>query len=170
MKGKLEFDSDQKEAVIVDENVNLVIAGAGSGKTEVITTKIAYLTSRSENRIDERRILALAYGKDAQLGMQKRLKDGYGLDINVRTFHSIGYEIVKKTILEDWRPDMIDNWDKRNLVSSIHNQLLIENHDYEKRSFHILDRMEKTHYLQYHVKNQEKRMMRKPTKHWMVQK
>lgn len=133
LKGKLEFDSDQKEAVIVDENVNLVIAGAGSGKTEVITTKIAYLTSRSENRIDERRILALAYGKDAQLGMQKRLKDGYGLDINVRTFHSIGYEIVKKTILEDWRPDMIDNWDKRNLVSSIHNQLLIENHDYEKK-------------------------------------
>jgi len=133
VKDKLEFDPDQKEAVIVDENVNLVIAGAGSGKTEVITTKIAYLTSRSENRIDERRILALAYGKDAQLGMQRRLKDGYALDINVRTFHSIGYEIVKKTVLDDWRPDIIDNGDKRNLVSSIHNQLLIEDRDYERK-------------------------------------
>lgn len=133
VKDKLEFDPDQKEAVIVDENVNLIIAGAGSGKTEVITTKIAYLTSRTVNRIDERRILALAYGKEAQLGMQRRLKDGYGLDINVRTFHSIGYEIVKKAILDDWRPDMIDNGDKRNLVSSIHNQLLIEDRDYERK-------------------------------------
>jgi DNA helicase-4 len=94
--GPFPLDDDQKTAVITDDKYNLVVAGAGSGKTEVLTTRIAYLIKRKPDTILPDRILALAFQRDAADQIRSRLNERYGLNIKIKTFHSLGLEILKK--------------------------------------------------------------------------
>lgn len=56
------LDEEQKQAVITDDKYNLVIAGAGAGKTEVLINRIIYLTNKRP-AINPDRILAIAFQK-----------------------------------------------------------------------------------------------------------
>ncbi|MFW9950206.1 MAG: UvrD-helicase domain-containing protein [Candidatus Thorarchaeota archaeon] len=94
---KYPLDEEQKKAVIKDDKHNLVIAGAGSGKTSVISARIAYLIRRKDN-IDKERILALAFTKIAADEMKERLKQGYGLEIDISTFHALGRSIIEEEL------------------------------------------------------------------------
>lgn len=87
------LDTEQRLAVVKDEKHNLVIAAAGSGKTSVIVSKIAYLTRR-EDAIKPERILALAFTKTAAKEMERKLKRYYNLDIKISTFHGFGRSII----------------------------------------------------------------------------
>ncbi|MGL4987112.1 MAG: ATP-dependent helicase [Treponemataceae bacterium] len=83
------LNSEQLEAVKHANSPLLILAGAGSGKTRVITTKIAYLINRG---VDPRSILAVTFTKKAANEMQER---SYRLDertqhVQIRTFHSFG--------------------------------------------------------------------------------
>jgi DNA helicase IV len=93
-RDNLILDDDQQTAIITDDTHNLVVAGAGSGKTEVLTTRIAYLTQRKTDTIEPKRILALAFQNKAADEIQNRLKKRYNLDIEIRTFHSLGKKII----------------------------------------------------------------------------
>ena len=84
------LSEEQKKAIIIDDKHNLVIGGAGSGKTRTITTRIAYLINRKDS-IEPDKILALAYTNVAAEEMAKRLQKEYGIDINISTFHALGY-------------------------------------------------------------------------------
>ena len=64
------LDEDQRLAVIKDDNHNLVIAGAGSGKTSVISSRIAYLVRRKD-KVDKDKILAIAFTRVAADEMKK---------------------------------------------------------------------------------------------------
>jgi DNA helicase-4 len=90
------LDDQQQEAIIKDDKFNLVIAGAGSGKTEVLITRIAYLI-KSEH-IQPERILALAYQNRAAREIEKRLEKYDIIGVNSRTFHVLGKDIVEKAI------------------------------------------------------------------------
>ena len=94
-KGDLTLDDDQQIAIITDDKHNLVVAGAGSGKTEVLITRIAYLIKRKSDRIKPERILALAFQNKAANEIKERLKKRYGVDVEVRTFHSLGKNIIQ---------------------------------------------------------------------------
>jgi len=94
-KSPFPLDPDQRRAVIVDDKHNLVIAGAGSGKTETLTTRIAYLFSRKPDTIRPERILALAYQNKAAREIRDRLKERFGVDVKIKTFHSLGWEILR---------------------------------------------------------------------------
>ena len=87
---------EQRQAVVTDERHNLVIAAAGSGKTSVIVAKAAWLVQRGFQRPSE--LLLLAFARTAQEQMEKRLRARLGTawanDITVRTFHSLGSEII----------------------------------------------------------------------------
>jgi len=104
-KGKFELDDDQKTAIINDDKHNLVVAGAGAGKTEVLTTRIAYLINRKPDTVDKDRILALAFQKKAKKEMIDRLQKRYGLEVKIKTFHALGLEILE---LENIRSDLFD--------------------------------------------------------------
>ena len=93
-KSPYPLDSNQKNAIIVDDKHNLVIAGAGSGKTETLITRIAYLISRKPDTIRPERILALAFQKKAALEMSHRLQERFGFDVKIKTFHALGKEIL----------------------------------------------------------------------------
>ncbi|MFH0954899.1 MAG: UvrD-helicase domain-containing protein [Candidatus Micrarchaeota archaeon] len=94
-KSGLNLDPAQRKAIVVDDSHNLIVAGAGAGKTEVLTTRIAYLIERKPDGIKPERILALAFQNSAAKQIKKRLKEKYGLTSEIRTFHSLGYDILK---------------------------------------------------------------------------
>lgn len=94
-KSPFPLNTDQRRAVIVDDKHNLVIAGAGSGKTETLITRIAYLILRKPDTIQPERILALAFQNKAAQEIRNRLKERFGVDVKVKTFHSLGWEILQ---------------------------------------------------------------------------
>ena len=95
---------EQRRAIVIDEDCNLVVAAAGSGKTSVIVAKAGWLIRRKYRRPAE--LLVLAFAKAAQKDLQKRLRDRVGDKAargpTVRTFHSLGLEIIGEA--EDRRP------------------------------------------------------------------
>ena len=94
-KGNLTLDDDQQTAIITDDKYNLIVAGAGSGKTEVLITRVAYLIKRKSDRIKPGRILALAFQNKAANEIKTRLKKRYDIDVEIRTFHSLGKKIIE---------------------------------------------------------------------------
>jgi DNA helicase IV len=84
----------QAEAVLADEDRNLVVAAAGSGKTSVIVAKAAYLIRK--NLCQPSDILMVAFGGDAVKEMEVRLEQRIGLPIKVSTFDALGYSIVRQ--------------------------------------------------------------------------
>jgi DNA helicase IV len=89
-------DAQRRACVMEDEN-NLVLAGAGTGKTSVVLGRIAYLLSSQRAAPNE--ILALAYNRDAAKELQDRVRDRVAADlapekVTVRTFHAFGGDVI----------------------------------------------------------------------------
>ena len=86
----------QKKAVMHIDGPCLVIAGAGSGKTKVLTTRIAHLI---ENGISDYNILAITFTNKAAKEMRERLNvivpDNH---VFVGTFHSFGLKIIRENL------------------------------------------------------------------------
>ena len=93
------LNDKQKEAVIKTEGPCLVIAGAGSGKTKVLTHKIAYLIE--ENNVKPWNILAITFTNKAAKEMNERITKLIGENANdmwIGTFHSICVRILRRYI------------------------------------------------------------------------
>lgn len=93
------LNDKQKEAVLCTDGPCLVIAGAGSGKTKVLTHKIAYLMS--EKYIKPWNILAITFTNKAANEMKQRVEALVGeaaQNMWIGTFHSICVRILRKTI------------------------------------------------------------------------
>lgn len=91
----------QCEAVIHDEGPLLIIAGAGTGKTTVVTRRIAYLIAEKRARPEE--ILALTFTDKAAAEMEERVDQlvpyGYA-DVPISTFHAFGDRVLRENALE----------------------------------------------------------------------
>ena len=90
------LNKEQKEAVIHIDGPMLVLAGAGSGKTKVLTSRIAYLI---ENGVNPRNILAITFTNKAAKEMKDRVINLIGPSANyiqISTFHSLGLKMIKE--------------------------------------------------------------------------
>jgi len=96
---------EQRLSVVVDEDATLVLAGAGSGKTSVITAKAAYLVKAGIRQPEE--ILLLAFAKNAAEEMSERVEARSGVPIVARTFHAVAYDIIG--IVEGSKPALADH-------------------------------------------------------------
>ena len=113
------LNEEQRIAIIKDDQHNLVVAGAGSGKTSVLTSRVVYLTRRKD-KVDVEKILALAFNKNAVNEMEKRLRKIYNLNVNVSTFHSLGFSIIHEETKK--RPRVLfdgDEGKQRELITSL---------------------------------------------------
>jgi DNA helicase-2/ATP-dependent DNA helicase PcrA len=118
-----QLNESQREAVLYNEGPSLVIAGAGSGKTRVLTYKIAYLL---KNGISPYNILALTFTNKAAREMKSRIASIVDEQIARRlwmgTFHSIFSKILRLEAEHvAYRPDftVYDAQDSRNLIKAI---------------------------------------------------
>ncbi len=106
--GNMYLDDQQQTVVVTDEDHNLVLAGAGSGKTLTITGKVKYLCERKGVAPDE--ILLIAFARKAAEEMTERVeKMGYGVE--AQTFHKLGLGIISAA--NGRRPDVLDDTDFR---------------------------------------------------------
>ncbi len=96
IEGK-KLDEQQRTALITDEYSNLIIAGAGSGKTLTILGKVKYLIE--QKNINPDNILLLSFTKKTVEELNERLKK-INQDIKATTFHKLGYDIIKKYQLD----------------------------------------------------------------------
>lgn len=97
---KMKLNPGQHEAVHYISGPCLVLAGAGSGKTRVITNKIAYLIQKCEYKA--RNIVAVTFTNKAAKEMKERVMQTLGKQeargLTVSTFHTLGLTIIKKEI------------------------------------------------------------------------
>lgn len=89
------FNPQQKEAVTIIEGPVLVLAGAGSGKTRVVTSRIVYLT---ENGIPPSKILGVTFTNKAAAEMRERVVKMTQNHVLICTFHSLGARILRESI------------------------------------------------------------------------
>jgi DNA helicase-4 len=92
IEGK-KLDEQQRTAIVTDEYSNLIIAGAGSGKTLTILGKVKYLIEKKN--INPENILLLSFTKKTVEDLNKRITN-IGLGTEATTFHKLGYDIIKR--------------------------------------------------------------------------
>ena len=130
-----ELNENQREAVVNTEGPTLVIAGAGSGKTRVLTYRIANLLSKG---VPAYRILALTFTNKAAREMQKRIAtlvgQGNAANLWMGTFHSIFSKILRveaEHLGYTSNFTIYDSQDSKNLIKSIVKDLKLDDKVYK---------------------------------------
>jgi len=135
-----DLNDQQYKAVVYFDSPVLVIAGAGSGKTRVLTYKIAYLISR---KFKPSSILALTFTNKAANEMKERIDKIVGQEISkylwMGTFHSIFAKILRFEASNiGFTPDftIYDTTDSRNLIKTIIKELKLDEKTFKSSDVH----------------------------------
>lgn len=131
------YNDKQKEAILKTDGPILVIAGAGSGKTKVLTTKIAYLV---DNGVPTDSILAITFTNKAAKEMKERVIGLLGpmaYQLRISTFHSFGVFLIHEHYdLLGYKENftILDSDDSLTLIKKIMKDLNINVKDYNPRA------------------------------------
>src|SRR5512138_599227 len=130
-----ELNDPQREAVINYKGATLIIAGAGAGKTRVLTYRIAYLLEKS---IRADKILALTFTNKAAREMKERITGIAGPEIArylwMGTFHSIFAKILRyESDLLGYKSSftIYDSSDSRSLIRSVIKEMNLDDNIYK---------------------------------------
>lgn len=131
------LNEPQKEAVVNSDGPVIVIAGAGSGKTRVLTMRIAYLM---HNGVSPFNILALTFTNKAAKEMKERIENIIGpqaRNLWMGTFHSVFSRILRAESEKLGFPSnftIYDTDDAKNLLKAIINELKLDDKIYKPSS------------------------------------
>lgn len=132
------LNKEQKEAVITTEGPLLLLAGAGSGKTRVLTHRIAYLID--EVGVNPWNILAITFTNKAAGEMRERVDQivGFGADqVWVSTFHSACVRILRRYIDKlgyDNHFTIYDTDDQKTIIKDVCKRQMIDTKQLRERS------------------------------------
>jgi DNA helicase-2/ATP-dependent DNA helicase PcrA len=128
-----ELNEPQREAVLHKDGPIMIIAGAGSGKTKVLTTRIAYLM---EQGVDPFNILALTFTNKAAAEMKERIAKILGnteaRNLYIGTFHSVFARILRGEADKLGYPKnftIYDTDDAKSVVKTILKELELDDND-----------------------------------------
>lgn len=114
------LDAQQRQAVVIDDDNNLVLAGAGSGKTLTIAAKVKYLVNTKG--VHPKDILLISFTKKSARDMYRKISKGLGVNVQPKTFHGLGIEIIsearqeKPNVFEENKLDkLIKNYIQQNI-------------------------------------------------------
>ena len=145
------LNEPQREAVRHAEGPLLILAGAGSGKTRVITSRIAYLIAEKGVRPDE--IVAVTFTNKAAEEMRERVggllsragRAGAASDVVISTFHSLGAKLLRwhgHILGLDWNFTILDQDDQLSLVKEVAERIGLDiDHAEAKRLRRFIERM-----------------------------
>jgi DNA helicase-2/ATP-dependent DNA helicase PcrA len=130
-----ELNESQREAVLHINGPLMIIAGAGSGKTKVITTRIAHLMASG---VDAFRILALTFTNKAAAEMKERIERILGgteaRNLYIGTFHSVFARILRTEATKLGYPSnftIYDTDDARSVIKTIVKELNLDEKHYK---------------------------------------
>ena len=90
----IHLDKEQIKAILSDEEYSLIIAGAGTGKTTTMASKVKYLVDIK--KVDPSKIVVMSYTKKATEELEKRIVLDFGIPAKVTTFHSLGLMHIRE--------------------------------------------------------------------------
>lgn len=131
-----QLDHPQWEAVSCTEGPLLVLAGAGSGKTRVLTSRTAYMLT--EKQVPANRILLVTFTAKAAKEMKSRMKRFKNISskdlqtLVVGTFHSVFYKMLVFHQPQDWQSNKLLKWDwkKEQIIREAARQRDIDEKDF----------------------------------------
>lgn len=136
-----ELNEMQREAVLHKDGPIIIVAGAGSGKTKVLTTRIAHLMS--EHKVDPFNILALTFTNKAAAEMKERVEKILGnseaRNLYIGTFHSVFARILRA---EAHRIGYSNNFtiydtdDSRSVIKTVINEMNLDDKHYKPNVVH----------------------------------
>ena len=132
------LNEEQKMAVTYLNGPLLVLAGAGSGKTKVLTSRIAYLI---EKGVSPYNILAITFTNKAASEMKDRvikLIGGEASSMQISTFHSFGLRLIRENheyLNLDNNFAIFDTEDSLTLIKRILKRLDIDSNKYTPKAF-----------------------------------
>lgn len=126
----------QKEAVLHKDGPIMIVAGAGSGKTKVLTTRIIHLMAA--HRVDAFNILALTFTNKAAKEMKERVEkilgDGEARNLYIGTFHSVFARILRFEAEKIGYPrnfTIYDTDDAKSVVKAVVNEMNLDDKHYK---------------------------------------
>ncbi|HSC54141.1 MAG TPA: UvrD-helicase domain-containing protein [Phnomibacter sp.] len=130
------LNEQQREAVIHKDGPLMIVAGAGSGKTKVLTTRIAYLMGHYG--VDSFNILALTFTNKAAAEMKERIQKILGnseaRNLYIGTFHSVFARILRAEAHHIGYPNsftIYDTDDSRSVIKAVVNELNLDDKTYK---------------------------------------
>src|SRR3984885_14559865 len=130
-----ELNDPQREAVLHKEGPIMIVAGAGSGKTKVLTTRIAHLLSQGVSAFN---ILALTFTNKAAAEMKERVERILGnndaRNLYIGTFHSVFARILRAEADKIGYPrnfTIYDTDDAKSVVKTVVNELNLDDKHYK---------------------------------------
>ncbi|MBX9890948.1 MAG: UvrD-helicase domain-containing protein [Chitinophagaceae bacterium] len=134
------LNEPQREAVLHMNGPLMIVAGAGSGKTKVLTTRIAHLMSQG---VDAFRILALTFTNKAAAEMKERIERILGnndaRNLYIGTFHSVFARILRGEANRIGYPNnftIYDTDDSRSVLKTVINELNLDDKHYKPNVVH----------------------------------
>src|SRR5437868_4211674 len=134
------LNEPQKEAVLYRNGPMLIVAGAGSGKTKVLITRIAHLMA---NGVDAFNILALTFTNKAAAEMKERvekiLRNTEARNLYIGTFHSVFARILRVEAPKIGYPHnftIYDTDDSRSVLKTVINELNLDDKHYKPSVVH----------------------------------
>src|SRR5882672_11707519 len=129
------LNEQQREAVLHKDGPIMIIAGAGSGKTKVLTTRIAHLMA---NGVDAFNILALTFTNKAAKEMKERVERILGnneaRNLYIGTFHSVFARILRAEAGRLGYPNnftIYDTDDAKSVVKTVINEMNLDDKHYK---------------------------------------
>lgn len=129
------LNEKQKEAVLTTEGPLMIVAGAGSGKTKVLTTRIAHLMAKG---VDAFNILALTFTNKAAKEMKERighiLGNNEARNLYIGTFHSVFARILRSEAEKIGYPNnftIYDTDDAKSVVKTVINEMDLDDKHYK---------------------------------------
>src|SRR6476620_4899689 len=129
------LNAQQREAVVHLEGPLMIVAGAGSGKTKVLTTRIAHLMNLG---VDAFNILALTFTNKAAAEMKERVEHILGnneaRNLYIGTFHSIFARMLRSDASKMGYPSnftIYDTDDAKSVVKSVINEMNLDDKHYK---------------------------------------
>lgn len=136
-----ELNEQQRDAVIHKEGPIMIVAGAGSGKTKVLTTRIAHLMC--VHKIDAFNILALTFTNKAAAEMKERVEKILGStearNLYIGTFHSVFARILRAEAPKIGYPrnfTIYDTDDSRSVLKTVINEMNLDDKHYKPSIVH----------------------------------
>lgn len=135
------LSADQTEAIIRDEDNNLVLAGAGTGKTTTISGKVAYLLEKGIAKPEE--LLIISFTNNAAREMQERCAKFCqhipgAENLEVRTFNSFGFLVCRSCSDKEIRVAFDDNEQAKVFLQEKFNELQRSDTDFQRKAVNYL--------------------------------